>query len=193
MCIRDSNSGSANFAVASAATPAHTTLVADKLQMQFDALGKPKRLLADGHVETQRFMTGKPTQTATAQSGVAQLLATGGWSQMDLNGGVKLREAERNGQADHAMFRRDGQTATLTGHAFARDATTETSAPRIVFAQNTGDIHADGGVRSTDLPGQPSAVQLAPVPTHITADGMQGNSQTGRALYTCLLYTSRCV
>jgi lipopolysaccharide export system protein LptA len=178
------NSGSANFAVASAATPAHTTLVADKLQMQFDALGKPKRLLADGHVETQRFMTGKPTQTATAQSGVAQLLATGGWSQMDLNGGVKLREAERNGQADHAMFRRDGQTATLTGHAFARDATTETSAPRIVFAQNTGDIHADGGVRSTDLPGQPSAVQLAPVPTHITADGMQGNSQTGRALYT---------
>ena len=77
-------------------------------------------------------MTGKPTQTATAQSGVAQLLATGGWSQMDLNGGVKLREAERNGQADHAMFRRDGQTATLTGHAFARDATTETSAPRIV-------------------------------------------------------------
>lgn len=176
----ETNNGSS----ANAPTSAHTTLTADKLQMQFDALGKPKKLLADGHLQTERNLTGRPTQTATAQSGVAQLLAGGGWSQMDLNGGVKLREAERNGQADHAVFRREERTATLTGHAFARDATTETSAPRIIFAQNTGDIHADGGVRSTDLPGQPSAVQLAPVPTHVTADTLQGNSQTGRALYT---------
>jgi lipopolysaccharide export system protein LptA len=165
-------------------TPAHTTLAADKLRMQFDALGKPKQLLADGHVQTERTMTGKPTQTATAQNGAAQLLPAGGWSQMDLNGGVKLREADRNGQGDHAMFRREEQTATLTGHAFARDATTETSAPRIVFVQNTGDIHAEGGVRSTDFSAQTSAVQLAPAPTHITAETLQGNSQTGRALYT---------
>jgi lipopolysaccharide export system protein LptA len=152
--------------------------------MYFDTLGKPKQLLADGHVQTERTMTGKPTQTATADSGAAQLLATGGWSQMDLQGGVRLREAERNGQADHATFRREEQTATLTGHAFARDATTETSALRIVFVQNTGDIHAEGGVRSTDFSAQKSAVQLAPAPTHITSDTMQGNSQTGRALYT---------
>ena len=165
-------------------TPAHTTLAADKLRMQFDALGKPKQLLADGHVQTERTMTGKATQTATAQSGAAQLLPSGGWSQMDLNGGVKLREADRNGQGDHAMFRREQQTATLTGHAFARDATTETSAPRIEFVQNTGDIHAEGGVRSTDFSAQTSAVQLAPAPTHITADTLQGNSQTGRAFYT---------
>jgi lipopolysaccharide export system protein LptA len=152
--------------------------------MQFDPLGKPKKLLADGHVQSERNMSGKPTQTATAQSGEAQLLAGGGWSQMDFNGGVKLRQAERNGQAEHATFRREEQTATLTGHAFVRDASTETSAPRIIFAQDTGDIHADGGVRSTDLPGQSSAVQLAPVPTHITSDTMRGNSQSGRALYS---------
>jgi lipopolysaccharide export system protein LptA len=103
---------------------------------------------------------------------------------MDLNGGVKLREADRNGQGDHATFRREEQTATLTGHAFARDATTETSAPRIVFVQTTGDIHAEGGVRSTDFSSQGSAVQLAPAPTHITSDTMQGNSQAGRALYS---------
>ncbi|HME11484.1 MAG TPA: LPS export ABC transporter periplasmic protein LptC [Candidatus Acidoferrum sp.] len=171
-------------AAANPPTPAHTTLAADKLQMQFDALGKPKLLQADGHVQTERTMAGKPTQTATADRGTAQLLAGGGWSQMDLNGGVKLREAERNGQGDHAVFRREEQTATLTGHAFARDATTETSAPRIVFAQNSGDIHAEGGVRSTDFSGHASAVQLAPVPVHITSDQLQGNSQTGRALYT---------
>jgi lipopolysaccharide export system protein LptA len=171
------------------ATPAHTTLTADKLQMLFDALGKPKQLLADGHVRTDRTMAEKPTQTATAQSGVANLLPTGGWSQMDLNGAVKLREGDRNGQSDHAVFRQAEQTATLTGHAIVRDATTETAASRIVFVQNTGDIHAEGGVRSTDLPvsngpASNGTAQSAPVPTHITADLLQGNSQTGRALYT---------
>ena len=75
----------------------------------------------------------------------------GGWSQMDLQGDVKLKEADRSGQADHASFDRAAQTATLTGHAIARDATTQTQAHRIVFHQNNGDIFADGGVRSTDF------------------------------------------
>jgi lipopolysaccharide export system protein LptA len=163
---------------------AHTTLSADKLQMLFGPLGKAKELLADGHVQTERTMAGKPPQTATARNGVAHLLAVGGWSQMDLDGDVKLREGDRNGQADHAVFRKADETAMLTGHALVRDATTETAAPRITFVQNTGDIHAEDGVRSTDLPGHTSAVQLAPAPTHITADTLQGNSQTGRALYT---------
>src|SRR5271163_4055500 len=169
--------------------PAHTTLAADKLQMLFDALGKPKQLLADGHVRTDRTMPEKPAQTATAQNGVANLLPNGGWSQMELNGAVKLRDGDRNGQSDHAVFRQAEQTATLTGHALVRDATTETAAARIVFAQNTGDIQAEGGVRSTDLPGpngpgSNSAVQLAPAPTHVTSEKLDGNSQTGRALYT---------
>jgi LPS export ABC transporter protein LptC len=163
---------------------AHTMLAADKLQLAFGALGKPKQLMADGHVQTERTLEGKPAQTATAQSGVAQLLATGGWSQMDLNGQVRLREGERNGQSDHAVFRRAEETATLTGRALVRDANTETVASRIVFQQNTGDIHAEGSVRSTDLPGRRNAVQLAPDPTHITADVLQANSQTGRAFYT---------
>jgi lipopolysaccharide export system protein LptA len=163
---------------------AFTTLSADKLQLAFDGAGKAKQLQADGHVQTERTTEGKPTQTATAQNGLAQLLPAGGWSQMDLNGNVKLREADRNGRSDHAMFRRVEQTATLTGHAFVRDATTETTAARIVFVQSTGDIHAEGGVRSTDFSAHDSAVSLAPAPTHVTSDTLQGNSQAGRALYT---------
>ncbi len=108
----------------------------------------------------------------------------GGWSQMDLQGDVKLKEADRNAQGDHAVFDRAAQTATLTGHAVARDATTETHARRIVFTQNTGDIFADGGVRSTDFSAKSSTVQLAPAPANITADQLHGNSKSGRALYT---------
>jgi lipopolysaccharide export system protein LptA len=82
------------------------------------------------------------------------------------------------------MFLHAGQTATLTGHAVARDATTETHAPRIFFTGTSGDIRAEGGVRSTDFSPNGNAVQLAQVPANITSDTMQGNSKAGRAVYT---------
>jgi LPS export ABC transporter protein LptC len=166
------------------AAPTHTKLQADKLQLAFGAEGKPKQLDANGNVQTERALAGHSLQTATAKSGVAQLLASGGWSQMDLQGDVKLKEAERNAQAEHATFTRLGQAALLTGQAVARDATTETHAPRIFFNGTNGDIRAEGGVRSTDFSPNGNAVQLAQVPANITSDNMQGNSKTGRAVYT---------
>ncbi len=163
---------------------ARTKLQADKLELEFGEEGKARRLVATGNVMTERAISGKPTQSARAQSGVAQLLASGGWSQMDLRGNVKLKEGNRSGQADHATFVRATQTALLTGKALARDATSETQAPRITFEQTSGEVRAEGGVRSTDFSAKGSGTQLAAAPANITADAMQGNSKTGRALYT---------
>jgi LPS export ABC transporter protein LptC len=163
---------------------ARTKLQADKLEMEFGEEGKARRLIATGNVISERAAGGKPVQTAAAQNGTAQLLASGGWSQMDLQGNVRLKEGERSGQADHAMFVRATQTALLTGKALARDATAETQAPRITFAQTTGEIRAEGGVRSTDFSTKGSGAQLASVPANISADAMQANSKTGRAVYT---------
>ncbi|MGC1603965.1 MAG: LPS export ABC transporter periplasmic protein LptC [Candidatus Acidiferrum sp.] len=171
-------------AVQANTSPTRMKLQADKLQLAFGPLGKPKQLDATGNVETERATNGHPIQTATAKSGIVQLLATGGWSQMDLQGDVKLKEADRNAQADHVTFLRPAQSASLTGHAVARDATTETRAPRIQFASVSGDIHAEGGVRSTDFSPNGDVVHLAQVPANITSDTMQGNSKTGRAVYT---------
>ena len=161
-----------------------TKLQGDKLVMDFASSGKARQLQAIGNVQTERVVSGRPVQTATARTGIVELPASGGWSQMDLDGDVKLNEGERSGQATHAVFVRTSQTATLTGSALARDASTETHAARIVFAQATGDIHAEGGVRSTDFASRSSAVQLAPVPANITADVLQANSKTGRAFYS---------
>jgi lipopolysaccharide export system protein LptA len=166
------------------ATVARTKLTADKLEMHFGAEGKARQLLATGNVQTERSVTGHPLQTATARNAVADLQATGGWSQMDLNGDVKLKEGDRAGLGDHAVFVRASQTATLTGHAAARDAATETHAAKITFSQATGEIHAEGGVRSTDFSSGTSAIQLAPAPVNITANDLQANSKTGRALYS---------
>jgi lipopolysaccharide export system protein LptA len=166
------------------AVVAKTKLQADKLLLDFASSGKARQLQAIGNVQTERAMSGRPVQTATASNGIAELQPTGGWSQMDLDGDVKLKEGERGGQATHAVFLRASQTATLTGNALARDAATETHAARIVFAQATGDIRAEGGVRSTDFASRSGAVQLAPVPANITADTLQANSSTGRAFYS---------
>jgi LPS export ABC transporter protein LptC len=163
---------------------ARTKLQADKLDMEFGDEGKARRLVATGNVLTERTVSGKPVQTAVAQNGVAQLLASGGWSQMDLQGNVKLKEGDRSGQADHATFVQATQTALLAGKALARDANTETQAPRITFAQTTGEIRAEGGVRSTDFSTKGSGAQLAAAPANISADTMQANSKAGRALYT---------
>jgi lipopolysaccharide export system protein LptA len=166
------------------AAPTRTKLQADKLQLAFDPEGKPRQLDATGNVQTERDIAGRPIQTATAGSGIAQLLATGGWSQMDLHDAVKLKEAERNAQADHVTFLRTAQTAILTGHAVARDATTETRAPRIEFIGSSGDIRAEGGVRSTDFSPNGDVVHFAHVPVNISSVAMQGNSRTGRAVYS---------
>jgi LPS export ABC transporter protein LptC len=170
---------------ASAGAPvAHTRLQADKLAMDFNEAGKARQLHADGNVRTERRIEGRSVQTASAHSGVAQMAATGGWTQMDLQGAVRLREGDRAGEADHATFVRAAQTAVLTGKAMARDAHTETRASHIMFWQASGDVVAEGGVRSTDFSSKSSAVQLAPAPANITADSLQANSKAGRALYT---------
>ena len=161
-----------------------TRLQADKLEMNFGPEGRARQLMATGNVQTERRAAGSPVQTATAQNGVAQLPATGGWSQLDLQGDVKLKEGDRSGRADHAVLARTAQTALLTGKAVVRDATTETQAPRITLNQTTGDIRAEGGVRSTDFSARGGAVQLAAVPANLSSDSMQANSKSGRALYT---------
>jgi len=162
---------------------ARTKLTADKLELKFGADGKASELTASGNVVTERTLPGKPQQTARAQNGNAQLQG-GGWSQMELAGNVKLKEGDRSGQADRAVFVRSAQTATLTGNAVVRDATTETRAPRIAFVQSSGEIRADGGVRSTDFSSKSSSPQLSPVPANISADSLRANSRTGRGLYT---------
>ncbi|HWY45717.1 MAG TPA: LptA/OstA family protein [Candidatus Sulfotelmatobacter sp.] len=160
-----------------------TKLQADRFHLDFGDAGKAKLLQASGNVRVERSAPGKGTQTATGKSGVARLEAIGGWSQMELHGDVRLKDSEKSAQADDAMFVKEAQSAVLTGHAQVRDATTETHAEKITFMQSTGEIYAEGSVRSTDYANKPGAVQIGAAPTNVASDTLQGNSKTGRALY----------
>ena len=143
-----------------------------------------KQLVASGAVSTERHAPGKSPQTATASTGLVQMGQRGEWSQISLKGNVHLKDADRTAQAQQAVFSKSEQTAVLTGQAFARDATSETHAAKITFNQATGDILAENNVRSTDLSSKTSTVQLSQAPSNISADHMEGNSKSGRVLYT---------
>ncbi len=165
-----------------------TKLSAEKFVLDFTA-GRATQLAASGNVQAQRDIPGAPSQITTAKRGVAHLLANGGWSQIELNENVKFKEGERSGQADHAVAVSASQITTLSGQAIVRDASTETRASNIVFMQASGDIRAEGGVRSRTFPvrgatSQASIPQFSSVPANITAEKMQANAKSGRALYS---------
>jgi len=164
--------------------PSQTVLQANQLGMKFDSSGKASRLDARGNVRTERSAVDAEKQTATARNGFVELQEQGGWSRMELSEDVKLNQGTRTARADQAMFERAQQTATLTGHATARDATTLTSAQKLTFWQATGDVQGEGAVRSSDLSARGSAVHLAPVAANVSADHLSGNSKSGRALYS---------
>jgi lipopolysaccharide export system protein LptA len=166
------------------AAAARSKLAADKLTLEFGAQGKPQLLNATGAVQSQREIPGRPVQTANSSMGVAQLSAGGDWSQITLRGNVRLQEADRNAEAQQAVFARAAQTTVLTGQAMVRDAGSETHAPKITFLQSTGEIEAEGPVRSTDFASNSSSLQMSSVPANLSADHMRANSKTGRALYT---------
>ncbi|HET6931586.1 MAG TPA: LptA/OstA family protein, partial [Candidatus Acidoferrum sp.] len=166
------------------AASVRSRLAADKLALDFSAQGKPQLLNATGAVQSQREIPGRPVQTATSSAGVAQLSAAGDWSQITLRGNVRLQEADRNAEAQQAVFARAAQTTVLTGQAMVRDAGSETHAPKITFFQSTGDIEAEGPVRSTDFASKGSSLQMTSAPANLSADHMKANSKTGRAVYT---------
>src|SRR5262249_5756069 len=162
---------------------AQTVLQADQLSLKFDDGGAASRLDAKGNVQTERTVAGGNKETATANNGFVEMAANGGWSRMELEENVQLKEVERSARADHAVFQRTEQTVTLIGHATARDATSQTSAQKLMFWQATGEVRGEGDVRSSDLSAKNTAVRLAPAAANIRADTLIANSKSGRALY----------
>lgn len=161
-----------------------TKLSADKLAVDFTETGKARQLVATGNVETQRVLKDGATQTATASTGDVQLDAAGGWTQMTLHENVRLKEGTRSAEAQQAVFWRAQKTAVLTGQAVVRDENSETRAGKLTFHQESGDVEAEGKVRSTDLAAKQGGIQLSAAPANISADHMVGNSKTGRVSYS---------
>lgn len=167
-----------------------TRLSGDVLSAQFGATGRAEKVDVKRNVRVERHIEGQPNETATAQSGTAKFSSDGNWAQVDLKGDVRLDEAPlgqgangRSARADAAAFVRATQSAALTGNAVVSDEATRTTARRITFEQTTGGIRADGAVRTTEFEAGRSGVSLVPQTANVSADRLEANSRTGRAVY----------
>ena len=166
------------------ASGARSKLDAEKLAVDFGAKGKAQQLMATGGVQTERESKGNLVQRATALAGVAEMSGAGEWSRISLHGNVRIKEGDRSAESEEAVMLRNPPTAVLSGKAVVRDATSETRAGKITFAQATGDIQADGNVHSTDLSAKSSSVRLSVAPANLSADRLEANSKTGHAVYS---------
>src|SRR5260221_235789 len=157
-----------------------STLQADKLTAQLAPQGWTSRIIAEGKVQGN-----SPSGNLEAESGDMEMWPGVNQAKLlTLRGNVRLQEAERNGEAQQAVFARAAQTTVLAGQAMVRDAGSETHAPKITFYQSTGEIEAEGPVRSTDFASKGTSLQMSSVPANLSADRMRANSKTGRAVYT---------
>lgn len=157
---------------------------ADKLAVDLGSRGKAQQVTAIGAVQTERELKGRPVQRASASNGRVLMGAAGDWTRINLHGNVRMKEGDRSAEAQDAEIIHDPQTAVLTGKVVVRDASSETHAAKMTFCQESGDLLAEGNVRSTDFSSQSGNVQLSAGPANLSSDRLEANSKTGRALYS---------
>ena len=103
---------------------------------------------------------------------------------MTLRGNVHMKEGDRSADAQKAVFARVAQTTVLTGQAVARDESSETRPPRLLFTRTPEGSRRKVKCGPPTLEQSKTAIQLSSSPSNVIADHMVGNSKTGRALYT---------
>ncbi len=140
-----------------------------------------------GHagVRLERQRPGSPEQSSTAHEFAARFGANGDWIEAVESGDVRFREGDRTGEANHAKLDRVSDTVTLTGSAAVTDESSRTTAQSITLNRRTGDVHAQGSVRSTELPGKQNLmVHLTPEASILSSERLDANSTNGRAVYS---------
>jgi lipopolysaccharide export system protein LptA len=121
--------------------------------------------------------------------------AVGDWTELEARGDVRYRQADHSAEADFAHIMRAANTIRLDGSPQVADANSRTTAAHIEMNQATGAVTAAGRVFTIDnspgsakngqmTPGQPGGLGLGSGAAQISADRLEGNSQSGIATYT---------
>jgi lipopolysaccharide export system protein LptA len=181
-----------------------TRLSAKRFVAEFDSAGRLEKLLGHDGIEVRRQIDKSTPQTSTSAELVATFASTGEWASIDETGDVRFSDADRRASASHATMLRSTGLATLEGSPVVSDAQSRTTASSVSINQQSGEIHAVGGVVSTYFPGTastpgstsgskystttPSAANAGPNlgsgPAHIASDRLDGSSTSGHVTYS---------
>ncbi|MCL4523832.1 MAG: hypothetical protein M1451_07970, partial [Acidobacteria bacterium] len=162
-----------------------TRVRGERLAAQFDERNVVRELRGSDGVEIERRLPNRPPQVTSSRELAMKFSPSGEWTEFEQSGSVRFREGERNAQADRARMVRATDTLTLTGSASVADRVSSTSAASLSFQQRSGEIRAEGGVRTSYTSVERnSATNLGPQPAHLSADQLLANRNSGRAVYS---------
>jgi len=167
-----------------------TELGAQKLVAQFDDDGHLDKLLGHSGITLRRQTDNGTPQLSSASELVATLAAGGQWDTLDETGNVRFQQADRQATAAHATANRSTGSILLEGSPVLADSMSRTTAGRVEINQQTGDIHATGGIVSTYFaaPAGSTAgsapVNLGSGPAHISSETLSGSTTSGHVIYS---------
>ena len=166
-----------------------TELGAQTLVAQFNSDGHLDKLLGHSGVTVRRQMGRGTPQLSSASELVATLAPGGQWDTLDETGNFRFQEADRQATAAHATASRSTGSILLEGSPVLTDSMSRTTAARVEINQQTGDIHATGGIVSTYLaaassPAVSTPVNLGSGPAHISSETLSGSSTSGHLIYS---------
>lgn len=161
-----------------------TTLRAKKFVAEVGADGRLDKLLGHSGVEVERQAGSGAPQIVSAAEMVAAFDGHGQWNTVDENGNVHFRQADREATAARASISRATDTITLEGSPVISDSMSRTTASNVTINQNSGELHASGGVVSTYVPtAKGDAIGLGSGAAHISADTLSGSVNSGHVAY----------
>lgn len=160
------------------------TLVADRIQLQFEEKQRLRGLTASGSVETQDTRPGTAPRTTTSEELRARfddegkLAEAEQWQRFRYQGGGWRAEAGR------AQYRSATDTVLLREQPVVWDETSRTSARVIELAETAGSLRAEGEVRTTQRssPGSERGFGSGE-PLQLAADRMRAEKEKGWARY----------
>jgi lipopolysaccharide export system protein LptA len=161
-------------------------LSAQHLEADFSGDNDLRELRGSEDVRFEKQVGEGSPQVATARDMVAQFEPRGGWSVVDQTGSVELHQDTETARAERAHFERSGDITLLEGSVVVTDPSSRTTARSAIFNQATNEFHAIGRVATVETSngGGSQFVNFAPGPARVSGERLDGNSATGRSIYS---------
>jgi len=162
-----------------------TSLRAKRLVAEFTYDGHLKTLLGHSDVELRRQIARDSPEMSSATELTATFAANGEWETLDDTGNVHFMQNDRQASAARAKMNRSTGTITMEGSPVLSDYMSRTTAGSVVINQQSGELHASGGVVSTYLVDPKNdAINLGSGAAHISAESLSGSSNSGHIVYS---------
>ncbi len=164
-----------------------TRATAGKFEAKFNPVGQLQSLHGTPDARIESVTVGQPEKVSISDSLDVAFAEKGGVASLEQNGHVSYTDGGLKAWGERARFGASDQTLAMSGAPRLVSGGMTTTADTVTFSRTSGEITAQGNVKSTysDLKPQPNGALLATGdPIHVTAKAVTANRSSAVALYT---------